>query len=82
MIDLNTLAIQENCHLIMESTGFTAQGGAELRRLAMRYLALREMEVLAISAAIERGECEDIGEDCVREQIDAAADRRIQEMLK
>ena len=72
MTDLKTLAMQENSHLIMESTGFTAQGGAELRRLAMRYLALREHGVLLRQEAVVF--------DVV--DLDAAADRLIQEMLK
>lgn len=73
MIDLKTLAMQENRHLIMESTGFTAQGGAELRRLAMRYLALRENCGVFML---------DNGESFNKPNIDDAADRLIQEMMK
>lgn len=72
MIDLKTLAAQEKAHLVMESIGFAAQGGAELRRLAMRYLALREHGVLLRQEAVVF--------DVV--DLDAAADQLIQEMLK
>lgn len=73
MIDFKTLAAQEKAHLVMESIGFAAQGGAELRRLAMRYLALRENCGVFML---------DNGESFNKPNIDAAADRLIQEMLK
>ena len=73
MIDLKTLAMQENRHLIMESTGFTAQGGAELRRLAMRYLALRD-------SGIYFSNCNPLS--LHGENLDAHADRLIQEMME
>lgn len=72
MIDLKTLAAQERAHLIMEYAGFSVPGGAELRRLAMRYLVLREHGVLLRQEAVVF--------DVV--DLDAAADRLIQEMMK
>ena len=73
MIDLKTLAMQEKTHRIMEADGFTPQGGAELRRLAMRYLALREnCGVFMLNNGISFN----------KPNVDAVADRMIQEMLK
>lgn len=83
MIDLKTLAMQENRHLIMESTGFTAQGGAELRRLAMRYLALREQFVDLCVADDKLNGTKRFGTAAkIRAEYDSDADRLIQEMLK
>lgn len=83
MIDLKTLAMQENRHRIMESAGLTPQGGAELRRLAMRYLALREQYVDLCVADDKSRETKRFGTAAqIRAEYDGDADRLIQEMLK
>lgn len=83
MIDLKTLAMQENRHLVMEAAGFTPQGGAELRRLAMRYLALREQYVNLCVADDKANGTKRFGTaNKIRAEYDSDADRLIQEMLK
>lgn len=83
MIDLKTLAMQENRHLVMEAAGFTQQGGAELRRLAMRYLALREQYVdLCVADDKLHGTKRFGTANKIRAEYDSDADRLIQEMLK
>lgn len=73
MIDEKTLAEYEARSLELGCTG-----NAEIIRLARRYLTDREREVVAVTAAIERGEWEYISEQDIRNQFDAAADRLLE----